>query len=463
MAALRDALNLPAEEALAIERRRFIALRDGPQSRALRHVFAAERTVSKVPGLAGVTPLPSASVGVIGGGTMGAGIATAALLAGRTVTLIERDDVALDRGLDTIRGNLVGSLKRGILDEVRHAACLAHLNGATSYDALAEADLVIEAVFEDMAVKQAVFAEFDGVTRPNAILATNTSYLDVNAIAAAVRDPSRVVGLHFFAPAHVMKLVEVIRTDHLRDEVLATTLAFARDLGKIAVPCGVCDGFIGNRILTRYRQAIDLMLLEGAMPWEIDAAMQGFGMAMGPYAVQDLSGLDIAYANRKRLGLRDRPEWHYVPIADRIVDELGRLGRKTGAGWYDYPAGADPMPSPAVEALILDVTGQTAAERHTPTPEAIVARAHAAMVAEAAAILEEGIAARPSDIDLVLIHGYGFPRWRGGPLFHADRIGLSELVARIDGYAAADPVTWRAPALLRRLANDGRDFASLSH
>jgi 3-hydroxyacyl-CoA dehydrogenase len=198
------------------------------------------------------------------------------------------------------------------------------------------------------------------------------------------------------------------------------------------------------------------------MPWEIDGAMQGFGMAMGPYAVQDLSGLDIAYANRKRLGLKDRPDWRYVPIADRMVDDLGRLGRKTGAGWYDYPAGAAPTPSPAVEALILDVTGHTAADRQPPSPEAIVARSHAAMVAEAAAILEEGIAARPSDIDLVLIHGYGFPRWRGGPLFHADRIGLRELVARIDGYAAADPVSWRVPALLRQLANKGRDFASLS-
>lgn len=457
VAALRDALALEAEAALAGERRRFLALRGGAQSRALRHVFAAERGAGRK---SGGRILPTATVGVVGGGTMGAGIATACLLAGRKVVLIEREDAALERGLGTIRGNLDGSLKRGLVDAARHGEMLGLLSGATDYAALADADLAIEAVFEDLDVKTAVFQALDAATRADAILATNTSYLDVNRIAATVRDPSRVVGLHFFAPAHVMKLVEVVRPDAVREEVFATAVAFARELGKTPVESGVCDGFIGNRILTRYRQAMDILLLEGALPWEIDAAMEGFGMAMGPYAVQDLSGLEIAWAGRKRMGVRERADWRYVPIADRMVEEAKRLGRKVGAGWFDYAEGKG-RPAPAVEALIVETAAAEGVARRVVPAEEIQARALCAMVQEATLLLEEGIAARPSDVDLVLIHGYGFPRWRGGPLHWADAQGLPEVVAMIEGFAAVDPRTWRVPALLRRLAAEGGSFEAL--
>ncbi|HEU0221381.1 MAG TPA: 3-hydroxyacyl-CoA dehydrogenase NAD-binding domain-containing protein, partial [Paracoccaceae bacterium] len=419
VAALRDALALPATEALAAERRRFVALRDGPQSRALRYLFAAERAVPKIPGLTSAAPLPTAAIGVIGGGTMGAGIATSALLAGRSVVMIERDDAALARGLGTARGHLADSLKRGIVDEARHATMLTRLTGATDFSALAGCDLVIEAVFEDMGAKQAVFAELDRVTRPQAILATNTSYLDVNAIAAAVGDPGRVAGLHFFSPAHVMKLVEVIRTESVRDEVLATALAFARDLGKIAVPSGVCDGFIGNRIMSAYRRECDYMIEDGALPQEIDAAMTGFGYAMGIFAMQDLAGLDIAWAMRKRRAATRPPAERYVAIADRLC-EMGRLGRKTGAGWYDYAEGSRTgTPSALTERIILEESARHGISRRRFTAEEIMARILAVMQAEGCAILAEGIAASPDAIDVVMVNGYGFPRWQGGPMWLA--------------------------------------------
>ncbi len=421
VAALRDALALPAAEALAAERRRFVALRDGAQSQALRYIFAAERAVSKLPGLAGIDPLPTALVGVIGGGTMGAGIATAVLLSGRAAVMIERDAAALERGLATVRGHLANSLQRGLLDEAGHAERLGRLSGATDTAALAPADLVIEAVFEDMDAKRAVFAGLDRATRPEAILASNTSYLDVNRIAAAVRDPGRVVGLHFFSPAHVMKLVEVVRTDTVRDEVLGTALAFARSLGKIAVPSGVCDGFIGNRIMSAYRRECDYMIEDGALPQEIDAAMTGFGFPMGIFAMQDLAGLDIAWAMRKRRAATRDPSERYVAIADRLC-ELGRLGRKTGAGWYDYPeAGATGAPSPVTERLIREASARAGIARCGFFPEEIMRRILAVMQAEGRAILTEGVAAAAEAIDVVMVNGYGFPRWRGGPMWMAER------------------------------------------
>ncbi len=455
---LRDAYALDADAALDAERKRHLALRDGPQARALRALAAAERSATEGGAPA---PLPTGTVGVVGGGTMGAGIATAALLAGRRVVLVERDDAALSRGRATIAANLDGSRERGLLDDAAHAAALARLAGATGYGALAGADLVIEAVFEDFAVKAAVFAELGAATRPDAILATNTSYLDVNRIAATVADPGRVVGLHFFAPAHVMKLVEVVRPDAVRPEVFATAIAFARDLRKVPVESGVCDGFIGNRILTRYRQAMDILLLEGALPWQVDAAMAGFGMAMGPYAVQDLSGLEIAWAGRQRMNARGRDDWRYVPIADRMVEKAKRLGRKTGAGWYDYDGGKA-SPSPVVEALVRAASGEAGIARRAVSDAEIRRRAVVAMVQEAARLLDEGIAARPADVDLVLVHGYGFPRWRGGPMHWADAEGLKIVAATIDGYALNDPRTWRTPPLLRRLAAAGGSFAGLN-
>jgi 3-hydroxyacyl-CoA dehydrogenase len=378
------------------------------------YLRAAERMVSRLPELDGVEPLPTTVVGLVGGGTMGAGIATAALLAGRTVVMVERDEAALARGLDTVRGHLGGALKRGKLDQAGHAAAVGRLSGAVGYGALAEADLVIEAVFEDMEVKRAVFGELDRATRAEAILATNTSYLDVNRIAEAVRDPGRVVGLHFFSPAHVMKLVEVIRTDAVRPEVLATALGFARDLGKVAVPAGVCDGFIGNRIMSAYRREADYMLEDGALPQEVDAAMVAFGFPMGVFAMQDLAGLDIAWAMRKRRAATRPAGERYVEIADRLC-ELGRLGRKTGAGWYDYVDGKA-APSPVTEGIIRAESARRGIERRAFTGEEIIGRILGVMQAEGRAVVAEGIADSPEAVDVVMANGYGFPRRRGGPM-----------------------------------------------
>lgn len=383
------------------------------------YLAAAERAVSTLPGLAGVAVLPTATVGVVGGGTMGAGIATAALLAGRRVVLIEREAPPLERGLGAVRANLDGALQRGKLDAAGHAAAVARLSGSTDYAALADADLVVEAVFEDMEVKRAVFAALDRATRPDAILASNTSYLDVDRIAAAVRDPGRVVGLHFFSPAHVMKLVEVVRAAAARPETLATALAFARDLGKIAVPAGVCDGFIGNRILSVYRREADYMVEDGAAPQEIDAAMVAFGFPMGVFAMQDLAGLDIAWAMRKRRAATRPAGERYVAIADRLC-EAGRLGRKTGAGWYDYPEGARVgAPSPFVAGVIAAEAARAGVVRRAFGAEEIMGRILACMQAEGRALLAEGVAASPEAIDVVMANGYGFPRRRGGPMFMA--------------------------------------------
>lgn len=419
VAAIRDAQRLPAEAALAEERRRFMSLRGSPQARALRHLFVAERTVSKVPDLADVAPMPTDAVGVVGGGTMGAGIATAALLAGRSVALVEREPAALERGLDTVRRNLDSARARGLIGEARWTDCLDRLAGSVGYAALGDADIVIEAVFEDMEVKRAVFAELDRVTRPASVLATNTSYLDVDRIADAVDDPGRLLGIHFFAPAHVMKLVEVIRPARVRGQVLATALRFARDLRKIAVPSGVCDGFIGNRVMSAYRRECEAMIEDGALPYEVDAAMTDFGFPMGIFAMQDLAGLDIAWAMRKRRGAKRDPGERYVAIADRLC-EMGRLGRKTGAGWYDYPEGdAAGVPSPLTEQVILDEAARKGIARRPIRVETIMPRILTAMQAEGGRILKEGIATSPEAIDVVMVNGFGFPRWRGGPMWLA--------------------------------------------
>jgi 3-hydroxyacyl-CoA dehydrogenase len=317
-----------------------------------------------------------------------------------------------------VRGHLGGALKRGKLDEAGHAAALGRMSGATDYRALGRADLVIEAVFEDMEVKRAVFAVLDAATRGDAILATNTSYLDVDAIAAAVADPGRVVGLHFFSPAHVMKLVEVIRTRSVRDEVLATALGFARSLGKIAVPAGVCDGFIGNRIMSVYRREADIMLEDGALPQEVDAAMTAFGFPMGIFAMQDLAGLDIAWAMRRRRAASRPASERYVAIADRLC-EMGRLGRKTGAGWYDYPEGGGAIPSPVTERLVREASAEKGIHRRSFSADEIMARILTVMQAEGRAVLAERIAASPEAIDVVMVNGYGFPRAKGGPMWMA--------------------------------------------
>ena len=448
------AAHFPFSEGLARERATFFALRNSDQAAALRHVFFAERAAlarTRQPGGPDI-----ASAIVVGGGTMGAAIAYALAGAGITVTLVESDAAGTARARDNIGRLYAEAVSRGRTSAAAaEADCAARFTFRTGYDGLPPADIAIEAVFEDLAVKRQVFAALAAALPQTTILATNTSFLDVNRIAEGLPAPARFLGLHFFSPAHIMKLLEVIRGRDTAPETLAAALRLAGRLKKIPVLAGVCDGFIGNRILTRYRQTCDVMLLAGALPAGVDAAMRGFGMAMGPYEVQDLSGLDIAYANRKRLGWRTRTDIRYVAIADRIVEETGRLGRKTGAGWYDY-AGGRATPSAAVEAIVAEESARAGIVRRPFAAGEIVARATAAMIAEGFAILEDGIAERAADIDLVLVHGYGFPRWRGGPMHDAARGGLAAFLARLEALAAEDPLTFSVPGLLRRLVAEGR-------
>ena len=417
--AVADAVRLNGVAALENERDIFLELIADPQSAALRHVFFAERSVGKVAAIKGVTPRVLRYVGVIGGGTMGAGICVALLLSGLSVTMIERDAGALKAGQERVADTLSASMKRGLISADKRTALLDMFSGDFVYDALADVDLVIEAVFEDMDVKKQVFAELERVTRPDAVLATNTSYLDVNEIALSVADPSRVIGLHFFSPAHVMKLLEIVRPDGLADDVLATGFALGKMLGKISVPAGVCDGFIGNRILSAYRRECDYMVEDGAAPQDVDAAMKAYGFPMGIFAMQDMAGLDIGWAARKRRAPTRDPNERYVRIADRIC-ELGRFGQKTGSGWFTYPEGSRRgEPDPIVEAIILEESAASGVTRRNFDADEVMTRILGAMALEGKAILAEGIAQSSEAIDVVMINGYGFPRYKGGPMFAA--------------------------------------------
>ncbi|QKV17460.1 3-hydroxyacyl-CoA dehydrogenase NAD-binding domain-containing protein [Oricola thermophila] len=417
--ALRDSVTLPVADALTAERARFLRLRDTEQAAALRYMFFAERNTGRPAEIENVEPLGLGVAGVVGGGTMGAGIAAAMLLAGMTVVLTERDAAAAETARERVAGILDGSRKRGLLSDAAWKDALSRFSAQDNYNALSAADLVIEAVFEDMGVKREVFTELDRVCRADAILASNTSYLDVNELANATKDPSRVVGLHFFSPAHIMKLLEIVRTDAAAPATLATAFALAKKLRKIPVLAGVCDGFIGNRIMAAYRRECDFILEEGALPQDVDAAMRDYGFAMGIYAVQDMAGLDIAWAMRKRRAATRPADERYSRIADRLC-ELGRFGRKTAAGWYAYADGAKAgQPDPAVEKIILEESARLGFTRKPFTAEEIMERILASMQAEARAVLDEGIALKPSDIDVAMVHGYGFPRFRGGPMFAA--------------------------------------------
>ncbi|MFO6465160.1 3-hydroxyacyl-CoA dehydrogenase NAD-binding domain-containing protein [Jannaschia sp. KMU-145] len=456
--AIMAATGADFDAGLAEERRLFLDLVETPQRAGLIHAFFTDRAVSKVPGL-DATPRDIARIGVIGGGTMGAGIATSALLAGLNVTLVERDADSAARAAATVGANLDAAVTRGKL--APEARADPPFRTATDYNALSDTDLAIEAVFEDMAVKREVFAALDAVLRPGAILATNTSYLDVGEIAAATGRPADVIGLHFFSPAHVMKLLEIVVPDGTAHDVTATAFALAKRLGKIGVRAGVCDGFIGNRILSAYRRAADDMVLDGAHPYEVDRAIRGFGFPMGPYQVSDLAGLDIGFATRERKAPEAGPHDRRPVFADRL-HHAGRLGRKAGRGYYDYAedrrGAEDPAVTEIVEATRRDL-GLTPREFDA---DEIVARYMAAMVNEAARVVEEGIAARPLDVDAVLLHGYGFPRWRGGPMHWADQHGLARIVADIERFAEHDPHAWQVAPLLRRLAESGGAFADLN-
>ena len=456
--------ELPFDEGMTRERELFMELMGTDQRQGMIHAFFSERAVSKLPELKGVEPRDVNSIGVIGGGTMGAGIATAALLSGLPVVMLEMTPEAAEAAKGRIAGNLQGALKRGKISQEK----FDHLTGealmlATDYDALSDVDLVIEAVFEEMSVKKVVFGKLDAVCKKGAILASNTSYLDVNEIAASTSRPEDVIGLHFFSPAHVMKLLEVVVADKTALDVVATGFALGQRLKKISVRAGVCDGFIGNRILATYRKAADHMVLDGASPYQIDKALTDFGFAMGPFAVADLAGLDIGWAVRKRKRAEGMdPRERDSNYMDKIC-EAGNFGQKTGKGYYVYEAGKrGGTPNPEVTELI---EAERAEQGITPkefTGEEIVTRYMAAMVNEAAKVVGEGIARRPLDVDMTLLFGYGFPRYRGGPLKWADMQGLDSLLANIKSYAEEDDFFWQPAPLLEQLVAEGRTFDDLN-
>jgi 3-hydroxyacyl-CoA dehydrogenase len=421
---VEGATQLSVTDGMQLERSKFSELMGGEQSAALRHVFFAERAAAKVDDLAKDVALrPVQSVGIIGGGTMGGGIAMSFANAGITVTMIEINDEALQRGLSIIDRNYQGSVKRGKLSADRAAGNRALIRGSTDYADLAEVDLVIEAVFEDPELKKEIFAKLDSVCKPGAILATNTSYQDVDAIAAATRRPEDVIGLHFFSPAHIMKLLEVVRGAKTADDVLATCMKLAKGIRKIPVVSGVCYGFIGNRMLRPYGEQAQRLLVEGATPQQVDSAMEAFGMAMGPLRVFDLAGLDVGYKARQALpdDMQGEPVTYRVP--DTLV-EAGRLGQKSGAGFYSYDENRKPSPDPAVQEIIEAASSEFGIERRDINDDEIVSRLVGALVDEGRKILDEGIAQRAGDIDIVYVYGYGFPAWRGGPMHYADAAGL---------------------------------------
>jgi 3-hydroxyacyl-CoA dehydrogenase len=453
------ACDQPILAGMDIERALFRGCLESPQRAGLIHAFFAERAVAKIPERNAI-PRRVESVGIIGGGTMGSGIATACLMAGLRVRLNERDTAALERGRHAILSNLDGAVKRGKMKPEARTDAEHRLSASTVLADFDDVDLVIEAAFEDMAVKIDLFTQLDTICKPGAVLATNTSYLDIDGIAAATKRPQDVVGLHFFSPAHIMKLLEVVVANKTAPEVVATGFTLATKLKKIAVRAEVCDGFIGNRILTHYRKAADYLVLDGAAPQQIDDALEDFGWAMGPFRANDLSGLDIGYATRKRRA-PDRPATErYSAVADRIA-EAGWLGRKTGMGYYDHST--KPAPSnPGATSIIDAVRAEHGITPRAFTSAEIVERYMTAMIVEATKVVAEGIAQRPIDVDATFLFGYGFPRWRGGPMQYADTIGAATLVDRIKTYAHDDPHYWQVPPLLQRMTDDGTTFADMN-
>ncbi|MDW5316068.1 3-hydroxyacyl-CoA dehydrogenase NAD-binding domain-containing protein [Rhizobium sp. PL01] len=416
---VKAAGQLDLERGLAQERATFLRLRDSTESAALRHVFFAERDAGKVEALAGVSPRRVETVGIVGTGLMGSGIAVSALTSGYRVVALEQTPEAAAGGRERIASLLDKAVQSGRMTTEGRAACLDRLETTAEAKNLAAADLVVEAVFDDLSVKTDLFRRLDGIVAPGAIMATNTSYLDPDTIAAATADPSRVVGLHFFSPANVMRLVEVVDCAKTAPDVLASALTFVKRLGKLAIVCGVTEGFIGNRIFSAYRRAAEFMLEDGALPHEIDAALEAYGFPMGIFAVNDMAGLEIAWARRKRLAETRDPAERYVEIADRLC-EAGRLGRRHGLGWYAYPDGKRTT-DPAVTMVIEAARAAKNIRPRVFIAQEIMTRLLKAMVDEGTTLLAEGIAARPGDIDLVMINGYGFPPHKGGPMFADER------------------------------------------
>ncbi|NDP61619.1 3-hydroxyacyl-CoA dehydrogenase NAD-binding domain-containing protein [Polaromonas sp.] len=459
--AVEAATKQKFDEGMRIEREFFTSLMFTPESRALRHIFMAERAASKIPDVPADTPKREInSIAVIGAGTMGGGIAMNFLNAGIPVKMLEMKQDALDRGIATIRKNYESQVKKGKLKQDKYEQRMSLLSTTLSYDDLSDADMVIEAVFEEMGVKEKVFTELDRVMKPGAILASNTSTLDLNQIASFTKRPEDVVGLHFFSPANIMKLLEVVRGDKTAKDVMATVMAVAKKIRKTAVVSGVCDGFIGNRMIEQYGRQGGFLLDEGCTPAQVDKAIEKFGFAMGPFRMGDLAGNDIGWAIRKRR-YQEKPGMKYSKTAD-LLCEKGRFGQKTGAGWYDYAAGKrDAIPNAEVVRMIEDHRASLGITPRKISDEEIVQRLVYSLVNEGAHILEEGIASKASDIDMVYLMGYGFPLYRGGPMLYADQVGLFNVVQAMKRFARNpldDASFWQPAPLLARLAAEGKSF-----
>jgi len=457
--AVAAAVTMKFDDGIAFERKLFVDLVQSTESKALRHAFFGERAASKLPDVPEDTPVrPIKSVAVIGAGTMGGGIAMNFANAGIPVKILEMKQEALDKGLATIRKNYENTLKKGKLTQEKFDQRVGLITGTLSYEEIGQADIVVEAVFEDMGVKETVFKKLDEVMKQGAILASNTSTLDVNKIADFTKRPQDVIGTHFFSPANVMKLLEIVRGAKTGKDVLATTLALSKKIKKTGVVSGVCDGFIGNRMIEQYSRQAGFLLEEGCLPEQVDKAVEKFGFAMGPFRMGDLAGNDIGWYIRKRRYV-EKPEVTYSKTAD-LLCEMGRYGQKTGAGWYDYKAGdRKAYPSQVVNDMIIKHSADLGVERRKVSDQEIVERLVFALVNEAAYILEEGIATRASDIDMVYLTGYGFPVFRGGPMFYADTVGLITVVMAMEKYAKGrHGDAWKPAPLLARLAAEGKTF-----
>ncbi len=459
--AVQNATRMKFDEALAAEREIFVNLMFTPESKALRHLFFAERAAAKIPDVPEDTPLrPIKKIGIIGAGTMGGGIAMNFLNAGLPVVVLEMKQEAIERGFATIRKNYEAQVAKNKLKPEVLEERMARLSSTLSYEDLKDCDLIIEAVFEDMGVKQQVFEQLDRVAKPGAILATNTSTLDVNKIAHFTARPQDVLGMHFFSPANVMKLLEVVRGEKTAKDVLATVMAIAKQIKKVAVLSGVCDGFIGNRMIEQYARQAGFLLEEGATPQQVDKAVEKFGFAMGPFRMSDLAGNDIGWAIRKRRYV-EKPDMRYSKTAD-LLCEMGRFGQKVGKGWYDYePGKRDPIPNAEVEAMIVKHRESLGITPRKISDEEIVHRLVYALVNEGAKILEEGIATRASDIDIVYIYGYGFPFYRGGPMCYADHVGLYTVALEMKQFQKNphdDAAFWEPAPLIQKLIAEGKSF-----
>jgi len=456
---LENAITLPFDEALAATVKIIGELIPSEQAKALRYAFFSEREAAKVPDIdQSVAARPIASAAVIGAGTMGAGIAMCFADVGIPVRVLESSPEALDKGLARIDALYEEMVQKGRIDADTKAKRLSFIGKAPDYSILAEADIVIEAAFEEMGVKRDVFAKLDAHCKPEAILATNTSSLDVNEIASATKRPESVIGLHFFSPANVMRLLEIVRGTESAKDVVATSQWLAKRIGKVGVVCGVCHGFVANRSRGAMTREASFLVDEGASPQQVDKVLYDFGMPMGPFAVADLAGIDVGWRVRRSLDATRPKGQRYSPTADRLY-ELGRYGQKTGKGWYRYEAGSrTPLPDPEVDAVILQSARDQGITRRPVSDEEILARCIYAAVNEGAKILEEGIALRASDIDVMWLYGFGFPRWRGGPMFYADSVGLAKVHEAVQGFHREHGVLWTPAPLLQRLAESGGSF-----